>query len=232
MICQHWAAVINSISRLLQLVSSVFIMVQYTLEQHVFLYDTYVKYRSARKGRWKFLPKFHDERVPSRQTIHNLVTKLRSAGLLIDKKQKHKCWVLPEEKLDDTEARFEHTSRKSLKFLAQETGVSKSNVRRATQLLKLGSYKTTVIHALQPCDPASRVHFCSWFLQSLVEGEVDQQLTDSIFNTSCDLWIVTTSFWMLLANRHIESLSKFICTSQLAGHLSLWSAEPWTSQQR
>jgi hypothetical protein len=45
--------------------------------------------------------------------------------------------VLAEEKLDDIEARFKHTPRKSLKLLAQDTGVSKSNARRATQLLKL-----------------------------------------------------------------------------------------------
>jgi hypothetical protein len=32
------------------------------------------------------------------------------------------------------------------------------------------------MHALQPHDPASRVHFCSWFLQSFVKGEVNQQL--------------------------------------------------------
>jgi hypothetical protein len=33
------------------------------------------------------------------------------------------------------------------------------------------------MHALQPCDPASRVHFCSWFLQSLIKDQTDQQLT-------------------------------------------------------
>jgi hypothetical protein len=55
--------------------------------------------------------------------------------------------------------------------------VSKSNARRAKQLLKFRSYKTTTNHALQPRDPASRVRFCSWFLQSVVEGEIDPQLT-------------------------------------------------------
>jgi hypothetical protein len=45
------------------------------------------------------------------------------------------------------------------------------------QLLKLRPYKTTVIHALQPCNPDSRIHFCSWFLQSVIEGEIDPQLT-------------------------------------------------------
>jgi hypothetical protein len=47
--------------------------------------------------------------------------------------------VLTEEKADDIGARLEYTPRKSLKHLAQETGVSKSGVRTATQLLKPSS---------------------------------------------------------------------------------------------
>jgi transposase len=101
---------------------------------------------------------------PADKTIHNLLNKLRSTGLLTDKKQKHTRRVLTEEKSDDIGARLEHTHRKSLKRLAQETGVLKSSARRATQLLKLRPYKTTVIYALQQRDPASRVHFCNWFL--------------------------------------------------------------------
>jgi hypothetical protein len=53
--------------------------------------------------------------------------------------------VLTEEKVDDIGAKLGHATRKSLKYLAQETAVSKSNARRATQLLKLRPYKTTVI---------------------------------------------------------------------------------------
>jgi hypothetical protein len=68
-------------------------MVRDTLEQRVFLYDTYVKYGSAGKCRRKF----RDERVPNRQTSHNFVIKLRT-GLLTDKKTKHKRRVLNEEK--------------------------------------------------------------------------------------------------------------------------------------
>jgi hypothetical protein len=153
-------------------------MVRYTLEQHVFLYDTYVKCGSATKCQWKFWCKFRDERVSHRQTIHK-VNKLRKTGLLIAKKQKHKHLVLTEEKLDDTGTRLEHTPRKSLKCLAQVTGESKSSARMATQLVKLTPYKTIVIHALQPHNPDSRVHFCSWFLQSVVKGQIDPQLTFS-----------------------------------------------------
>jgi hypothetical protein len=150
-----------------------YVIVRYTLEQRVFLYDTYVTYGST----WKRRRKFRDERVPSRQTIHNLVNKLRIKGLSIEQKQKHKRRVLTEEKLDDIVAKLKHTPRKSLKCLAQETGVSKSSARTATQLLKRRPYRTTVIHALQPRDSASRVRFCSWFLQFVVGGEIDPQLT-------------------------------------------------------
>jgi hypothetical protein len=75
-------------------------MVRYTSEQRVFLYDTYVKYGSVGKCRRKFPLKFRDERVPSTQIVHNLANKLRTTGLLIDKKTKHKRQVLPDGKLD------------------------------------------------------------------------------------------------------------------------------------
>ncbi|PNF31265.1 hypothetical protein B7P43_G12670 [Cryptotermes secundus] len=115
-------------------------MGRYTLEQHVFLYDTYVKYRSAR-----MCHRFHDETAPSRQTIHNLVNKFRT-GLLIYKKQKHECQVLGEEKLDETGARLKHILRKSLKRVAQGTRVSKSSARTATQLLKPSSESWCLVY--------------------------------------------------------------------------------------
>jgi hypothetical protein len=85
--------------------------------------------------------------------------------------------VLNDEKLDDIGARLEHIPRKSLKCLAQESGVSKSNARRTTQLLKLRPYKTTVINTLQQRNPVSRVHFYSWFLQSVIKSEINPRLT-------------------------------------------------------
>jgi hypothetical protein len=44
-------------------------------------------------------------------------------------------------------------------------------------LLKLGPYKTTAIHALEPRNPASRLNFRSRFLQPVVEGEIVLHLT-------------------------------------------------------
>jgi hypothetical protein len=71
--------------------------------------------------------------------------------------------VLTEEKLDYTGARLEHAPRKLIKRLAQETGVSKTSARRATQLLKLRPYKTRVIHTLQPHNPVCEAYFSFGF---------------------------------------------------------------------
>jgi hypothetical protein len=62
------SAVISTVSHLFPVNSSSGVwydMVRYTLEQRIFLRDTYVKYGSAGKYRRKF----HDERVPIRQFV-------------------------------------------------------------------------------------------------------------------------------------------------------------------
>jgi hypothetical protein len=121
---QQWSAPL-AISSQLQLVSSVV--------HHGAVYFRAwhpVKYGSSWKCRRKFQHIFH-ERKSSQQTIHNLMTKLRT-GLSIDEKQKHWRRMPTEQKLDDIGARIEHIPRKSLKHLAQETGVSKSSAITVT----------------------------------------------------------------------------------------------------
>jgi hypothetical protein len=90
------AVVISAMSHLLAVNSQQFGTTYFydTLEKRVFLYDTYVKYGSAGKCQRKF----RDERVPRRQTIHNLVNKIRKTGILTDNKTKHKRRVLTGEK--------------------------------------------------------------------------------------------------------------------------------------
>lgn len=77
------------------------------------------------------------------------------------------------QKLDDIGARLVNTPRKSLKRVAEETGVSKSSASRATlKMLKLRSNKTAAIHSLQPRDASSRVNFevRFYFLSSKVRS--------------------------------------------------------------
>jgi hypothetical protein len=134
--------------------------VRYTIEQHVCLVQLCFSYMFARKFQFKFL----GEQVPRWQYIHYLVNKLKTTGSSLDKKPGRKWIVLTEETLDDIGARLETSPRKSLKWLAQETGVLMTSSWRATKLLKLWPYNTTVIHALKEHDLVARISFCDWFL--------------------------------------------------------------------
>jgi hypothetical protein len=106
------------------------------------------------------------------------VNKLRTTGLLLDKKQKYKSQVRTEEELDDIGARLEHTPRKSLKRLVQEIGVSKSSAR--TRLLKRRPYKTTVI--AKPCSRAIQLPgFIFKFVSTVCRRRWDRSAIDILF---------------------------------------------------
>lgn len=131
--------------------------VSYTLEQRLFMYDTYVKSGCVRTVRRRFAHKFKNVTIPHRKTIHAIVNKVRQTGSLLDKRRTvSKRRVLTEEKLDEIGARLEHFPQKSLRLIAQETGISKTSARNATILLNLKPNKTAVVHKLQSCDPANR----------------------------------------------------------------------------
>lgn len=119
--------------------------VRYTLEQRVFIYDAYVRSGSPSKVRRRFGLKFRDVPVPSRETVHRTVNKVRETGSLQDRKPESKRRVLTEEKLDEIGAKLEHSPRKSLRRLAQETGVSITSARTATILLKQSAFEKLVI---------------------------------------------------------------------------------------
>jgi hypothetical protein len=97
----------------------------------------------------------------------------------VDKSPGNKRRVLTEEELNGIGARLENTPQKSLRRLAQETGISKSSTAKLIRMLKLLPCKAILVHALQPRDPDSRINLCNWFLQSVHNGEVDPYLTFS-----------------------------------------------------
>jgi hypothetical protein len=109
------------------------------LEQRVFLYNAYVKYGSAGKCRRKFRRKFRDERVPSRNIFNNLVNKLRTTSRLVDKKTKHKCRVLTEEKLDDIGAssnpRMEKLKKKRKNISREISNIAAENRQKVNENL-------------------------------------------------------------------------------------------------
>jgi hypothetical protein len=103
------------------------------------------------------------------------------------------------------------------------TEVPEFSARRETQLVKLRRYKTAVNYALQPRDSAVRVHFCNWFLQSVVEGEIDSQLT--LFGD--ETWLHLKGYINTQNNRYCSSRNpRLIHEVQLQPlKVGVWCAE-------
>ena len=72
------------------------------------MYDKYVKTESCREVVRRFITHFPGVRSPHRDTMRNLVNKLRGTGSLLDKKRSVKKRVLNEEKVNEISERLEH----------------------------------------------------------------------------------------------------------------------------
>ena len=113
---------------------------RFTLEQRIFMYDTYVKTDSCRDVCRQFVQKFPGVSPPHRDTVRHLVLKLRETASLNFKTPKQKRRILTEAKLDEIGAALERSPNKPLRRVSQEVGVSKSSAHTATKLLKLKPY--------------------------------------------------------------------------------------------
>ena len=108
---------------------------EFSLCEHVYIHNTYMKSRkSCSEIRRKFWVKFPGQPLPNPSTIRRQAKRFKETGSVKDRKVNRRRHVLT---LDEIGGRLEHTPKKSLKRLLQETGVPMSSVQRATKLLKL-----------------------------------------------------------------------------------------------
>ena len=80
-----------------------------TLQQRIFMYDSYVITSSYREVVRGFQDNYPGVRVPSREAVRLLVNKFRDAGSILDKKRNVKRSVLTEQKLEDIGERLENS---------------------------------------------------------------------------------------------------------------------------
>jgi hypothetical protein len=152
-------------------------MVKYTLEQRIFLYDSYVKKKSYKSYKRRFRHRYPGVHIPASSMILRLVKKVCSTGSFLYKKYTRQNAVLTEETPDEIGARLEHLPCKSLAWLAQQAQVSKTTAWRATKNLHLRKYKITQVQVTEECNNRRRMHFCNWFLQAVHDGVLDPKLT-------------------------------------------------------
>lgn len=86
---QHYVRSVNSVT-VYSVISYVEMpRVRYTLEQRLYMYDTYMRSGSTRKVRIRFRSKFQDVTVPHRRTIHRVVNKVVQTGSLLDSRNRN-----------------------------------------------------------------------------------------------------------------------------------------------
>ena len=76
-------------------------MPTYTLQQRIFMYDSYVITSSCREVVRLFQANYPGVHVPSREAIRLLVNKFRETGTILDKKRNVQRRVLMEQNLED-----------------------------------------------------------------------------------------------------------------------------------
>ena len=106
---------------------------EFSLRELVYIHNTYMKSRkSCSETQRKFRVKFPGGPVPNPSTIRRQAKIFKETGSVKNRKVNRRRHVLTEETLDEIDERLEHTTKKSLKRLSQESGVSVSSVQRAT----------------------------------------------------------------------------------------------------
>jgi hypothetical protein len=105
-----------------------------------------VKTNSYKSSRRKFRRKFCETTYPSGNKVSKFVKKVRTHGVLIDRKPLKRSSVLTEEELHDIGHRRDNSPRKTLRRLAQQADVSVGSAWKETKLLHIHPYKITVVH--------------------------------------------------------------------------------------
>ena len=82
-------------------------MPTYTLQQRIFMYDSYVITSSCREVVRRFQANYPSVRDPSREAVRLLVNKFRETGSILDKKRNLTRRVLTEQKLEEIGERLE-----------------------------------------------------------------------------------------------------------------------------
>ena len=88
-------------------------MPTYTLQQRIFIYDSYVITSSCREVVRRYQANYPGVRVPSREADRLLINKFRDTRSILDKKRNVKRRVLTEQKLEEIGERLENSPQKS-----------------------------------------------------------------------------------------------------------------------
>lgn len=200
-----------------------------TIEQRTFLVE-YV-YRAGNKYtatvKLKFSEAFPNTVPPNRDTVRDLLRKFHDTGSVADAPRSGRPSVLSEEKLLNISDRLLRSPSKSIRKLAQETGVSLGCAHKAVKKkLHFFPYKVHAVQELKPADHAKRLHYCHWFQNFITEKGIEVlnecfytdeawfHLSGSINSQNTRLWSIENPHLLNEQPMHPEKLGVWIAISR------------------
>ena len=160
-----------------------------TVEQRVFVVESYVETKSWKQcGQW-FAEKFNGVKVPAKSAMQRLVVKWRQTGSVLNKSKNTPKRVRTPEKVAEVQQKMLQSPTKSTRRLSQETTISHRSCRRILHLdLHMHPYRVSVVHALQPPDAPQRRQFCEWLFNEITMNGLNM-----------DLFLISDESWFHLS---------------------------------
>jgi len=149
-----------------------------TVEEGVFILESYLKMMSYIHYRQRFFEKF-GRQAPVKSAIAKMIKKFCKTGSLLDKNCSRQKSVLTSGIVQDIQMAITRSPHKSLRKLSAQTGISLGSAHTAVrEMLKFYPYRMQVFYELIPRDNAKRVNYCRWF-KNLIHGNIG--VLDQVF---------------------------------------------------
>ncbi len=142
-----------------------------TNEQRIFiLKQWWISGKTYQVSSDAFRNQYPDEKVPSRQAIHQLAKKFEEAGSVDDASRSGRpATVRTEENRQLVSEAFLRNPQTSQRRASTELNMSRTSLRRLMKDLQLKPYKPMLLQALNEDDPDRRLEFCEWLLENARE---------------------------------------------------------------
>jgi hypothetical protein len=153
---------------------------QLTVEERVFILESYLKTMSYVHCRQSFFEKFRRQ-APVKSAIAKMIKKFRETDSLLDKNRNRQKSVLTPGLLHNIQMAIIRSPHKSLRKLSAQMGISLGSAHTVVRkMLKFYPYRMQVFQELIPGDYAKRDDYCRWF-KNLIRGNIG--VLDQVFFT-------------------------------------------------
>jgi hypothetical protein len=160
-------------------------MMRLTVEEHVFILESYLKTKCYAHCRQSFFEKFRMQ-APVKSAIAKIIKKFCETGSLLDKDRNRQKSVLTPGILQDIQMAITRSPHKSLWKLSAQMGFLLGSAHTAVRkMLKFYPHRMQVFHELFPGDYAKRVNYCRWFKNPIC-GNIG--VLDQVFFTD-EVWL-------------------------------------------